>query len=385
MSESRRDALDKLLRELAPATTLLEAASREVRLLAAATPKNLLEERARLTRALVLGAPATPRWLYAKLDVAATRVRLARLVRALESADEPLARHYRARAEELELECRFVENVGFRGVDALARERFGGTIDDPGLLHALAFLSETEHAPETSTPNATPSPDAREETLASDDPSPRSLASRMRQELGARKLPFAVRVVPGLSALAATGETYVLVASGRPTRHEDVERTVLHEIEGHVLPRVRAREGGLPLARFGTARGSDDQEGYALFLEERGGFLSPRRMRELCARRLAVSFAMSGATYMESARALHEEHGLEAVDAVRIAERAYRGGDGQCLGLARDRPYLEAWLRVREASRTEPHVLDALAKGQISLEAARTWERDFPPLEDYCG
>jgi hypothetical protein len=200
----------------------------------------------------------------------------------------------------------------------------------------------------------------------------------MRQELGARKLPFAVRVVPGLSALAATGETYVLVASGRPTRPEDVERTVLHEVEGHVLPRVRAREGSLPLARFGTANGSDDQEGYALFLEERAGFLGPRRMRELCARRLAIAFAMSGATYMESARKLHEDHGFEPLDAARIAERAYRGGDGHCLGLARDRPYLESWLRVREAARTEPHLLDVLAKGQISLDAARTWSRDFP-------
>lgn len=368
MSETTRDALDKLVRELSPATTLLEAASREVRLLAAATPKNLLEERIRLARALSLGTAASPRWIYGKVDVSETRLRLSRLVRALEHAEEPLARHYRARAQELELECRFVENVGFRSVEALARERFGGPTDDPGLLHALEFLAARTSA----------DAEAPEETLASDDPSPRSLASRMRQELGARKLPFAVRVVPGLSALAATGETYVLVASGRPTRTEDVERTVLHEIEGHVLPRVRAREGGLPLARFGTARASDDQEGYALFLEERGGFLSPRRMRELCARRLAIAFAMSGATYMESARKLHEDHGLEPLDAVRVAERAYRGGDGNGLGLARDRPYLESWLRVREVSRAEPHVLDVLAKGQISLDAARTWERDFP-------
>lgn len=380
MSEAKRDALDKLVRELSPATTLLESASREVRLLAAATPKNLLEERTRLARALSLGTPASPRWLYGKVDVSGTRVRLSRLARALESAEEPLARHYRARAQELELECRFVENVGFRSVEPLARERFGGATDDPGLLHALGFLTAPPLAQEAVEGRVEPQTSAStpEETLASDDPSPRSLASRMRQELGARKLPFAVRVVPGLSALAATGETYVLVASGRPTRPEDVERTVLHEIEGHVLPRVRAREGSLPLARFGTARGSDDQEGYALFLEERAGFLGPRRMRELCARRLAIAFAMSGATYMESARKLHEDHGLEPLDAVRVAERAYRGGDGNCLGLARDRPYLESWLRVREASRTEPHLLDVLAKGQISLDAARTWERDFP-------
>ena len=366
-----------VLRELAPATTLLESASREVRLLSAATPKNLLEERVRLARALECGAEATPRWLYTKLDLAATRDRLSRLVRALETVDEPLARHYRARAEELELECRFVANVGYRSVDALARERFGGATDDPGLLHALAFLKKASEDA-TTTKGERRTNEERGEVLASDDPSPRSLASRMKQELGARKLPFAVRVVSGLSALAATGETYVLVASGRPTRPEDVERTVLHEIEGHVLPRVRAREGSLPLARFGTARGSDDQEGYALFLEERGGFLGPRRMRELCSRRLAISYAMAGATYMESARKLHEDHGLDPLDAVRISERAYRGGDGHCLGLARDRPYLESWLRVRAAAEHEPRVLEVLSKGQISLDAARTWDSDFP-------
>lgn len=372
-----RTNMTTLLRELAPATTLLESASREVRLLSAATPKNLLEERVRLARALESGTEATPRWLYTKLDVGATRVRLARLVRALETVDEPLARHYRARAEELELECRFVANVGFRSVEALARERFAGATDDPGLRHALAFVKEASDGA-TTTNGAGRDSAKSNDLLASDDPSPRSLASRMKQELGARRLPFAVRVVPGLSALAATGETYVLVASGRPTRPEDVERTVLHEIEGHVLPRVRAREGHVPLARFGTARGSDDQEGYALLLEERGGFLGPRRMRELCARRLAIAYAMAGATYMESARKLHEDHGFDPLDAVRVAERAYRGGDGNCLGLARDRPYLESWLSIREAAERDPRLLEVLAKGQISLEAARTWERDFP-------
>ncbi len=355
---SHRDAL---ARELRPASTLLESAARQVRLLGAATPLNLVEERRRLATALACDAPARPRWRYASCDLAALRGDLARLVRLLDGRSEALARLTCERAEELELECALSAAVGTRAFAPLARRRFVPEPEaDPGLVFARRAIGTAAAARPVGP------------SLATDDPSPGSLASRMRAELGARRLPFSVRVVRGLSALAATGERHVLVAAGRRTSGADVERTVLHEIGGHVVPRVRARSAPLALFRFGSARGTDDQEGYALTLEERGGFLDAARARELAARRLVVDHALRGASYEDAARALLHDHGFGAEDAARIAERTYRGGQGEGLGLARDRAYLEAWLRVREALSTTPALEDVLSLGQVSLDAART-------------
>ena len=175
----------------------------------------------------------------------------------------------------------------------------------------------------------------------------------MREEVGRLGLPFAVVVQPSLSALAATGERHILVAAGRMTRKEDVERTVMHEIEAHAIPRTRAAQARLAIFQIGTARGIDDQEGLALVLEERGNFLKPRRKRELAARHLAVEAMDGGATFADALSALVKEHGLPAADAVLVAERAFRGGDGTSPGLGRERIYLEAFLRVERASREE--------------------------------
>ncbi len=204
-------------------------------------------------------------------------------------------------------------------------------------------------------------------------------------ELGRRKAPFSVRVVRGLSALAATGERHVLVAEGRLVSEEDVERTVVHEIDGHVMPRVRALAEPLALFRFGTARGTCDQEGYALLHEERAGFLGDERLRELSARRLAVHLACGGADYEEAARALISRYGFSFEDAARVAERAFRGGDGSASGLVRDLPYLGSWLRLRDAFE-DPlegrHLEDLISRGQVSLGAAKVLVPTLRAFED---
>lgn len=350
--------------ELRPASQLLADAAREIRLLGAATPLNLVEERARLALALGRGESPRPRWRYARSGHGELRARLARLAGVLGGLSGPLPPLYQARAEELELECALIDAVGTRAFGALATQRFlvvEGA--DRGLAFAEAHVGDVD--PERALGPA----------LASHDPSPESLVSRMRAELRARRIPFRVRVVEGLSALAATGDGAVFVAHGRPTRGDDVARTVVHEIDGHVMPRVRAAAAPLALFRFGTARATDDQEGYALLLEERGGFLGPSRRRELSARRVAVELASDGASYGECARALMGRHGLSAEQAARLAERVYRGGDGTCVGLARDRAYLDAWLRLREALAAEPRLEGLVSGGQLSLVGAQ-WLAD---------
>jgi hypothetical protein len=184
----------------------------------------------------------------------------------------------------------------------------------------------------------------------------------MRAAVGQAGLPFQVVPAPSLASLAATGERAIYVATGRPVADEDATRTVLHEIEGHARPRVRALAAHSLLFRVGTAKGADDQEGRALLLEERAGLLGPRRHR-------AVEAMQAGASFSDVAFTLARVHGLDETDAVLAAERAFRGGDGSRPGLGRERVYLESFVRVRAHLARRPEDEDVLACGQVAVDA----------------
>jgi hypothetical protein len=244
----------------------------------------------------------------------------------------------------------------------LASQRFEP--DEPGVARAASALCAawlTE-----------PISPATEAKIASDDPDPGSLFSRMGAAVGRLRLPFRVVASPWLAPLAATGERVILVATGRLVSEEDTLRTVLHEIEGHARPRAQAMLTASAHFRIGTARGIDDQEGRAVLLEERAGLLGPRRRRQLAARHWTVEAMLGGASFADVASALVEAHGLDAGDAVIVAERAFRGGDGTRPGLGRERVYLEALVRVRRHLAARPQDDAVLACGQIAVEAAET-------------
>lgn len=346
------------------AEAVLARANAVVRVLSAASPVNARAERHRLAEALARGERAVPRWEYHPppegLDLVA---RSLETVLAHLDTSTPLGGLYRARAEELRVEIDMITRVGTRAFADAARARYG-TGDDPGLAFAIDGLSSGLPEEEDDEPRV----------WLSDGLERGSLVSRLREEIGRHKVPFVVRTSPGLTALAATGERHVIVAEGRKVSRDDIERTVVHEIHGHVLPRARAARESLAIFRFGSAKGTCDQEGYALVHEERAGFLRGRRLRELSLRRLAIHLAEGSAPFDTCARALIDTHGVSPEDAARLSERAYRGGSGNGPGLVRDRPYLESWLRMRAAfddPREGPKLEGIVSRGQISLDAAR--------------
>ena len=194
----------------------------------------------------------------------------------------------------------------------------------------------------------------------------------MRDAVGRSRLPFVVVRAPDLAPLAATGDRTIFVATGRATCEEDAIRTVLHEIEGHAWPRARSRDANAALFRAGTAQGVDDQEGRALLIEEREGFLSLRRRRQIAARHRAVEWMLAGASFGEVAQGLVTRHGLEVAEAVVAAERVFRGSDGLRPGLGRERVYIEAFLRVKGHLARHPQDERVLAFGQVSVGAAPT-------------
>jgi hypothetical protein len=352
---------------LVRAERLLIEAVRSVRLLGSVVPRNAPQERARILAALEAGHAVSPRWTYARTDHTLLRKALARAATSLAAESHPVAQLYAARARELEVEAALSSEAGTTVLGALARARFRSLSPQSAgeaTILARKWIAEGHEALANADLN-----DGDEELILSDAPVPGSLFTRMREEVGRLALPFAVVVQPSLSALAATGERHILIAAGRMTRKEDVERTVMHEVEAHAIPRTRASQARLAIFQIGTARGIDDQEGLALVLEERGNFLKPRRKRELAARHLAVEAMDGGATFADALSALVKEHGLPPADAVLIAERAFRGGDGTSPGLGRERIYLEAFLRIGEHLAKKPTDEGILTSGQVSLDS----------------
>lgn len=336
---------------------------RRVGLLGAATPKDADVERRRLLSDYSRGRERLPEWTYEpapRSDV--LRELDAVLLRVAPHERDRLGRLYGDRVAELRVEALAAEAVGTPLFAARARERFA---PPPPKLAALAdrlattWLAEAPHA-------------VKDTLVMSDDKDPRSLVSRLRAEVSRRRLPFEVHTSPSLCALAAVSGDTLWVAEGRALSLDDIDRTVMHEIEAHAVPRTRARAMAIGLFSIGTARGSDDQEGYALWLEERRGFSTPARKRELGARHRAVVLMHGGADFVAVVRAMQTDVGLPLDAALRIAERAFRGSKGTTPGLGRERVYLDAFVRVSAHLRASPGDEAVLSAGQVAVDAIDT-------------
>ena len=342
---------------------LLLRATQEVHFLAALTPTNAHRERARLAEAVRARRAAVPRWSYAPV----AHDELRRLLYDAECAlakkpATPLDALQQARAHELSIEAGLCAAAGTGDIARLAGERF--PTPDAYVVRAASDLCAKWLA------ESPQSPEAEEALVESDSDDPRSLLSRMRARIGALRLPFSVVARSALAPLAATGERVILIATGRLLGKRDTLRTVLHEIDGHARPRARARLATLTLFRVGTARGTDDQEGRALLIEERAQLLDAPRRRQLAARHRCVEAMRMGGKFDDVVRMLVDRHAIDATDAVIVAERAFRGGDGTRVGLGRERVYLESLVRVRAHLERRPEDEAVLACGQVSVEAA---------------
>jgi hypothetical protein len=319
----------------------LALAIEHVKLIRAVTPTNYDAELVEVERSFRRGAPRLPRWTYdfspTPAGLGAALEKLADFLQDL----SPLGAVYAARARELCIEASIIDCVGTPRLRSCAEKRFAPESGREDLARAdeLASMWATAEA----VPEACPEDRIRSSDV--DDPS--SLVSRMACEVGRHMLPMRVVLQAGLASLAATGDGVILVAADKWVARRDVERTVTHEIAGHAIPRARAFSAPLGIFALGTACGIDDQEGRALMIEESAGFLDESRRRELGLRHIAARSALEGQDLVEVARLLLGR-GAPLADAIRIAARAERGGQGVG-GLAREIAYLPALLRVRRA------------------------------------
>ena len=341
------------------ASRALRRVGEQLLLIGAATPLNLAAELTALETDFAAGRTRLPAFRYAAPppDV---RAPLDSLIRQLAGYEGALAKLYLDRAREMMLEAELCQLGGRPPLRDLARRRYTPHSHDSQAAE-LAQRWARLQTPVTG------------KLIRSDDAAhPQSLLSRMRAELGRKRLPFRVQVSRRLAALAATGLGVIYVAARRQLRVQDVERTVLHEIAGHAAPQAAAQQHPLGLALIGSAGGSDDQEGRALWLEQQAGLLCDARKRELGLRHIMACAAHEGASFVEAVEQLRQ---LDTAlpDALRIAARALRGG-----GLGRERVYLPALLRVSDALAMDPRLQDVLAQGKWSIAAATVLLRQFP-------
>lgn len=381
---------------LPPLDTWLREAIRRVPLLAFATPTNFASEVHRLEGAVGRKELVEPAFSYRRVpeglpDLAAA---LGVAVRGL--PDDPLGRIYARRALQVcgdlhwarDLEGGLTSGAGAQryprrdGFDDAADELALVWIDEA--LSAVSLRVAEPVAPPASSPYRSREARgltaldfeerfeaARAGAIVSDDEAdPRSLVSRMRQEIGARRLPARVIVVTGIAPLAATGDGVVQVSAGRRVSPEDVERTVAHEIDGHLVPAFAARQKRIGIFSLGTAHGSDDQEGRAVAIERRLGHLDLLRKRTLALRHVAARGAHDAQDFIPLVEMLRERGALPR-ESIRLAARALRGG-----GLGREAVYIPGLLRVEAAVAKDPSIDGILASGRVGVddaEALRAW------------
>lgn len=316
-------------------------------------PRELAGELARLGAAFASGARPKPSFGYGPVvELTELRRGLAEAARELESGDVE-ERLLGERALELELEAQLAEQVGSPDFAVLAARRFPIPAESPSLLQlAEGFLTA-------------PAPLESPGTLhLSDDPQdPESLWSKVSRRVARERWPVRVEVVPGLVSLAAVADGVVRVRPGARLSARVAERIALHEVEGHVRPRLNgASLGGAFLA--GSARGSEDEEGRAIWLEERAGLLGAERRHELARRYLAVLSLRQGAGLWDTVDVLGRT-GARASAAIELACRVHRGG-----GLGRELVYLSGYARVAQRFAAEPALEPLMRSGRLSLAAA---------------
>ncbi|HYQ28333.1 MAG TPA: tyrosine/phenylalanine carboxypeptidase domain-containing protein [Polyangiaceae bacterium] len=337
---------------------LLRRAEAEVRLIDRAQPTNVGPEREALILDFGAGRARAPNFEYAAPPaLGPLRAALSAAAAAIGGLGA-LGAAYAARALELECEAEAAEQVGTAEFAACCARRY-----------PVESSPDADLADDWAARWIQAADDAQTMLHRSDDRAdPESLVCAL--ERATEGLPVRVQI-RNQAAAAAVGEGFIGVRAGLWHSRAAVTRIVLHEIEGHVRPRVLAQREPLGLFRVGSAKSNDDEEGRALLLERGAGVLDGARRRELARRHLAARAVRSGASFQEIVKHLLGL-GQDITSAVEAACRALRGG-----GLAREYVYLVSLARVTRAFEAEPELEGYFEHGRVSVDAARACRAGF--------
>lgn len=334
---------------------VLQQVQRYIQLLPAVTPINGREERGRLVQSLKCGQFLEARFELPKVDVPRQAYRLLSEARALVKG-AVFRDLYERKLEELELELQILDAIGEpKRIRPLCARRFGSGSDRVPTEQGERSLGDVADD------ILAGSDGDREPREVPAEGQPNSVVELMKRASLGLGLNLDIRVDPRLSAGAATGQRTILVADRKFGRNE-AKRLTVHEVFGHAVAAANGRSQPIRLFDLGTAGSFADQEGLALCLEEQIGALTGYRLRMIAVRVWIVDRMIGGASFSNTAKSLMTDHGFDALDAVILCERAYRGG-----GLARDAAYLAGYLRVSAAIKRQPAALHTLRAGRLAV------------------
>jgi hypothetical protein len=346
------------------ATETLQRAERETQLFWRATPEDPRAASVALAASVRTGRAYRPLRPGPAVDLSAIRGALAAIESRL-TGEGPIAELVVARARELSLEASLAEALYSTELPALAAARFPAPSGELAFAVDELVARALAHAP----------PPAVAEHRSDDAADARSLVSRLRRGASEMALPLRIEIRSRQLAVAATGEGLVAVRPFVMLTREASERVAVHELFAHALPRFRAATLGVGLLRAGTARSGDHEEGRAILIEERRGFLGAERLHDLALRHRAALSVRASATPEETVK-LVLELGATLDRALDLALRVHRGG-----GLAREIVYLPSYVEVCAAFAAEPTLETWFERGRMSLAGARCFaEHGLPGL-----
>lgn len=333
----------------------LQEADRSIGLLVRTRPKNLLAERARLANAWKNNHCATPEFEYAPPPSLHGLLEGLHQIAGRLAQGTTIEQLYSDRALELAAEARLVLAVGTPDFPTLAAHRFPLPQAAEGAASAERAKRWASHAP--GIPEPLHRSDARTD--------PESLISVAERLIGQARLPIRVQLEPQLVASAAAGDGVVFIRPGEMHRSRDARRIAVHEIFGHLVPRLNAKQDTCALFQVGSRGGLDDEEGRALWLEKFHRLMDMERRATLGRRHLLSMAVRRGADFVETVK-LSQALGGNLESSLDAALRCHRGG-----GLARELVYLPALARFEAAQASGFDADSWLSRGPISIAAAR--------------
>jgi len=357
--EQERRFLDRLaaLRNEQPSLLLalqdlLLDFERRIALLERCLPVNFSEAVFELEQGMRRGQYRAPRFVYARPDseigqVAREMASLCRTLGGLRISERfrPVLAHLVERAFELNLEAQLAVAGQSTPASNLVGQRY---LIESGDAELAARLAEQWLSAED------------EERV---DDGVVELATFLRARAQAEGVAVMVLERP-IASLAAASTDGLAVQPGARVAHAEAERIWVHEVHAHFLPRRRGPHSCAPLAA-GTKGGADDEEGRALWLEQKFGLLRAARKRDLAVRHvIATTVRTDKARLGEVVLKLLAE-GCDARCVARAVARALRGG-----GLAREAIYLPAFFRVKRCLEAHPQAELWMRWGRVSAAAA---------------
>ncbi len=310
----------------------------------------------------------TPEFHYRPQRVDPATLKRALYKVPLERIEDPTLHHlFAEKRDELD---RQITMLGDRGTPRFlpgSLQVFGA---DDGALRALAHGILARIPPPAATAEAAPLLDAA------------AFAARAERELDHYRtafpeLPAGVQVRADVTGLIAS-RGQLLVGEDAAVPEDRVDATLQHEIGTHILTYYNGVEQPFQQFHAGMPGYEELQEGIAVLAEYLVGGLSPRRLRQLAGRVLAVHGLTAGAGFVDTYRSLTGEHGFAPATAYTTAMRVHRGG-----GLTKDVVYLRGLARLLahlgDGGALEDLLLGKLALHHVDLVDELKWRRVLKP------